>query len=41
MSSPSKDGKYDPFNVKYLLAAVVTALAFPLMHVALGISVFL
>ncbi|GGO72294.1 hypothetical protein [Bowmanella pacifica] len=30
----------DPFNVKYLLAALVTAVALPLLHVVLGWFVY-
>ena len=41
MSHQSNQTNYDPFNFKYLLTAVVVALGLPLMHVVLGISVFL
>ncbi|MFQ3235610.1 MAG: hypothetical protein ACI9C4_001172 [Paraglaciecola sp.] len=34
------DGSHDPFNMGYLVAALVTLLALPLMHVILGWFVF-
>lgn len=41
MGHDHNEGPHDPFNVKYLLIALVVALGLPLMHVLLGISVFL
>lgn len=41
MNDNSQEGSHDPFDVKYLLAAVLVAVLLPLMHVFLGISVYL
>ena len=36
----SEQGYKDPFNAKYALLALVTLLAFPLLHVICGWTVF-
>lgn len=41
MANESHDGPHDPFNMKYVLAILVAAVLFPLMHIFVGISVFL
>ena len=41
MGNDYNKASHDPFNIKYVLVAVLVALALPLMHVLLGISVFL
>ena len=41
MSHDNNDGTHDPFNAKYLFIALGVALALPMMHVFLGIKVYL
>lgn len=41
MSHDNNDGPHDPFNAKYLFIALGVALALPMMHVFLGIKVYL
>lgn len=40
MAHESNEGPHDSFNIKYLLAILVVALLFPLMHIFVGISVY-
>lgn len=41
MAQDPDGGPHDPFNVKYLVAILLAALLFPLMHIFVGIGVFL
>ena len=41
MSNESNEVSHDPFDLKYLLAAVGVAVLLPLMHVFLGMLVYL
>ena len=41
MAHEPHDGPHDPFNMKYVVAILVAAVLFPLMHIIVGIGVYL